>query len=371
MLRFLKYGLWLSLAALAVATVHYHIWRQKLSIESHDSVAAIAQTLVERRFVPGLAYAVIRQGQVVEVAQIGLADASTGRELTPDTLFEAASLTKPVIAEISRRLYRDGIFALDESVAATISNPRVAEAAYWQQVTPRHLLSHTAGFPNWSGDSRVHDRQNKLKQDFVPGTEFQYSGEGYGLLLEFLEAKSGKSIVELSETLFQALGMNQSTLIAATVEGDFARGHWIVEPGRQPWRTDRAIAAYSLFTTPKDYARFVQHTMLQLRQDAEFAKPSIEFESGPDGSQLGWALGWGVLIREDDTLYYQWGDNGPFKALAMFELTTGDGLVYFCNGSLGTVFASELADPIFADVSTASNWFSSPLLEYIRPLIGL
>lgn len=362
----------IALLLIVVATTgHYQVWSQQLEIPALDTTEAVAQDLIDRKLIPGIAYAIILNGEISEVRVLGSADLETGQALELQTLFESASLTKPIIVEIARRLHEQGLFDLDEAVAETIDNPRAKDARYWSEVTPRHLLSHRAGYPNWSGDSRDPDRSNSLEPNFRPGTDFDYSGEGYGLLLEFLEAKAGRSMIALSDELFADLGMTSSTLVAANLDGDFARGHWIVEPGRQAWRTSRPIAAYSLFTNAPDYGRFLQHVMQVYKTEQVFSVHEPTFEIFANGDSLAWSLGWGVLLRGESQLHFQWGDNGPFKALAMFDAEKGNGIVYFCNGSLGTVFADELSRPVLGDIRSASEWFSNPILEYFRRHIGL
>ena len=76
---------------------------------SPRSTQAIAAELIERRLVPSMSLAVISKGQIEAVQAIGVADASTGEKVSVDTLFEAASLTKPLVAELARRLHRQGL----------------------------------------------------------------------------------------------------------------------------------------------------------------------------------------------------------------------------------------------------------------------
>jgi CubicO group peptidase (beta-lactamase class C family) len=371
MLKFLQVSAVLLLIVAGLVTLDYQYWQSQIDIPETGTVRETAQALIDQGYIPGIAYSLIKQGQIVEVAALGQADMETGEALRPDTLFEAASLTKPIIAEVARRLYLEGLYELDEPISQTISNPRTVDDEHWSLVTPRQLLAHRAGYPNWSGDSLDPNRDGKLETEFVPGSDFQYSGEGYGLLLAFLEARSQRSMADLSAELFAELGMSHSTLVAADFPGQYARGHWIVEPARPARRTAQVVAAYSLFTTPEDYARFMLHVMAQFGEDELFAVPAASFQTFAQGDELAWALGWGVLIREDAMLHYQWGDNGPFKALAMFDLESGTGLVYFCNGSLGTTFADELAQPVFGDISSASDWFTYSFVEYLRPKLGI
>ena len=85
-----------------------------------------------------------------------------------------------------------------------------------------------------------------------------------------------------------------------------------------------------------------------------------------DEEALGWSLGWGTLEQKERSIYFQWGDNGAFRSFAAFDPKTGNAIVYFTNGSYGTLFADELAEPVLGDITTASSWFAGPLKEIAR-----
>ncbi|NOT42118.1 MAG: beta-lactamase family protein [Alphaproteobacteria bacterium] len=364
------------LAMFALLVGAYLIFElQNLQAESagRRSTEAVAVELVERELLPSISFAVIENGQIGDVQTVGIADSATGERVTGDTLYEAASLTKPVVAELARRLYNQGLFDLDEAVSDTISLDRISSQVARERITPRHLLSHSSGLPNWSGDNRNPARTDVLDVRFEPGSAFQYSGEGYGILLTFLEAKSGRTADTLAGELFRELGMANSTLVGRGHRGHFARGHWGVSPDRQPWKTPAPVAAYSLFTNANDYARFIQYVMRNhatgLTSGDPFSAVHINIDSATTDQNtetLGWSLGWGTLQQKDRTIYFQWGDNGAFRSFAAFDPKTGNAIVYFTNGSFGTLFADELAEPVLGDISMASSWFASPPKEIAR-----
>lgn len=343
---------------------------------SGASSAEIAKALVDARRVPGISFAVLMDGEVVSSGALGVADLETGEPVRPDTLFEGASLTKPVVATLAMRLFEVGAFDLDESVAQVVMAPRIRDRATYASVTPRHLLAHTSGLPNWSGDPLDLERGNVLEFKFPPGQGFSYSGEGYGILGEFLEKKSGRSLENLSRELFDELGMSCTTLAGASSQGSVARGHWGRSPSREARRTEHPIAALSLLTHAEDYARLLRYAAVgntfSPETLAEFRKRQVTIESSdaPRSSyNLGWSLGWGVLERSDGVIYFQWGDNGPFRAFAAFSQSTANGIVYFANGSDGLLYADELAQPVLGDLSPATAWFSRPGLEWVRRII--
>ena len=364
----------MALCALLVgAYLIFALQRLHVGSAGLRSTKAIATELVERKLLPSISYAVNENGRIGAVETAGIADFATGDPVTDDTLYEAASLTKPVVAELARRLHKQGLFDLDEAVSDTISLDRISNRSAGQKITPRQLLSHSTGLPNWSGDNRNPKRKDALDLRFAPGSAFQYSGEGYGILLAFLEVKSGKSANALALELFSELGMTNSTLIGRGHKGHFARGHWGVSPDRQPWKTPAPVAAYSLFTNAEDYARFIQYVMQNHAADLVSADPFpvVHINVSPtmadyDSGVLGWSLGWGTLQQKERSIYFQWGDNGAFRSFAAFDPKTGNAIVYFTNGSYGTLFADELAEPALGDITTASSWFAGPLKEIAR-----
>ena len=368
-LRYAAYGA----AALALATAAYvgvSLQGLRLDDATRVSVTSVADALIARKLLPSISYAVIEKGNLRPARTFGSTDMASENQADSKTLYEAASLTKPFIAELARRLHSQGVIDLDEPVAQTLSNDRIVDKAAWSRVTARHLLSHTSGLPNWSGDSRDTKRRDQLEFGFAPGSSFRYSGEGYGILLAFLEKKSGRRAEDLANELFKELGMANSTLTARDFVGEYARGHWGTTPSRQAWRTSEPIAAYSLFTNASDYGRLLSHVMKahaagRARNDP-FTAIQTEVETTESGESIGWSLGWGTLSRAHGTLYFQWGDNGAFRSFAAFDPISRNGIVYFSNGSYGTIFADELSAPVLGNIETAVSWFSDAKIELAR-----
>ena len=351
------------------------IQQVQLASTNETVVASIAEGLVERKLLPSISYAVIEAGVIVDTRTFGVADIEIEAPVSQLTLYEAASLTKPLIAEIARGLHGDGLFDLDEKVAASLSNSRVRDELRWNLVTPRHLLSHTSGLPNWSGDHRDFNRVDPLDFEFEPGSAFRYSGEGYGILLEFLEKKSGQSAEALANQVFTKLDMKNSTIVAQGFTGQYARGHWGDSPDREAWRTSKPVAAYSMFTNAGDYGLFLQSVIEKhaagLVNNDPFISIQTGFKTTSLGEKIGWSLGWGTLQRSNDTVYFQWGDNGAFRSFAAFEPKCRNGVVYFTNGSYGTVYADDLSKPVLGDIRGASSWFSGETTEIVRRWIKL
>lgn len=218
-----------------------------------DDRARIAAWLAENH-VPAVGIAVIRDGRLRKVKVFG--ELETNVPAPYDTIFNVASLTKPIVTMTTLQLVKSGKWDLDEPLAHYWTDPDIAADPRAKILTTRHVLSHQTGFPNW----RFNSASKKLAFEFDPGTKFQYSGEGFEYLRKALEKKFGKTLPELASSLiFTPLGMHdtQFTWDAHTDESRFAR--WHDENGKHAYpdhRTTKANAADNLLTTVEDYGRF-------------------------------------------------------------------------------------------------------------------
>lgn len=156
--------------------------------------------------VPGLSIAVIRDKKIAWTGAFGVADPASGTPVRPDTVFQAASLTKPVAAYLALRLADRGVLDLDRPLWSILPHPQLEADPRARQITARHVLSHTTGLPNW-GDG-------KLETRFLPGERFGYSGEGFVWLQKTVEKLTGTPLAELARReVFAPLGMTRSSLV--------------------------------------------------------------------------------------------------------------------------------------------------------------
>lgn len=339
-----------------------------------DGPPAVAK-LMRRARVPGLARAVVSGGAVAESGLFGLAHADAGVPVTADTLFEAASLSKPVFATIVLRLAERGELDLDRPLHELLPYQRIAHDPRSKRLTARLVLSHQTGLPNWGPE--------KLEFEFEPGAKFGYSGEGYVYLQRVVETVTGQSLEALARReVFEPLGMLDSRFAfaqgEATVAGettdaparDGRPGLVLAAPHDQsgtprPKRIpEQSNAASSLHTTAADYARFVASWIgageaPRLLSKATLAKalsPAARVEPGETASserravaeRLAWGLGWGLFTPAggERPVAFHWGDNGDFKAFVAVDWVAGIGVVYFGNSANGLALGDRLAAPV-------------------------
>lgn len=230
--------------------------------------------------VPGASVAVINDGAIEWAKGYGVAETGASAPVTPRTLFQAASISKPVAALAALRLVERGLLSLDEDVNARLVSWKVPEneLTTTEKVTLRRLLSHTAGltvhgFGGYPADAAVPTvvelldgekpaNSAAVRVDVVPGSAWRYSGGGYTVMQQLVVDVAGKPFpVLLDELVLGPLGMADSTYEQPLPEdrrGAAASGHRSdggLLPGR--YHTYPEMAAAGLWTTPSDLARFL------------------------------------------------------------------------------------------------------------------
>ena len=172
-----------------------------------DHVRVAIQTAVDNGAVPGAVAVVRHRGEVLLHEAFGSASlVPQSRAMTPDTVFDLASLTKPLVgAGVALALVDRGCFSLDEEVTTWLPELEQLRA---KGVTLRRLLAHTAGVPGWrpvytgaKGSGDVVRAIDALGLAAAPGSRFEYSDLGYMLLGVALERAGGADLADLAREL--------------------------------------------------------------------------------------------------------------------------------------------------------------------------
>jgi CubicO group peptidase (beta-lactamase class C family) len=321
--------------------------------------------LMKKSNVPGVSVALIRHGKTIWVHGFGVKEAGTTQPVTGETVFEAASLSKPVFAYGVLKLVDQGKLGLDVPLTTYLPKPYIQGDQRLAKITARIVLSHRTGFPNWrDGDS--------LPIYFTPGERFSYSGEGYIYLQRVVEQITGKRLNEyVTETVFAPLGMTSSSYLwRPGFDALTATGH---APDGKPtpvWKPAEAGAASTLNTTAKDYALFVEAVLnrkgLKPETLREMETPQIALD--PEcricikrqpaqlSKNLFWGLGWGIQRTDQGEALWHWGDNGAFKCFVMAEPQTKSAAVMFANSQNGLQLAEPLIEQAMGMKSPAFAW---------------
>ena len=187
-----------------------------------DKIDEFIQREMAARKIPGLALAVLQNGKVAIQRAYGLANLETETPVGTNSVFEIASMTKPFTATAIMMLVEEGKLGLDHPI-----NRYIFQAPDpWKDITVRHLLSHTAGFPEQvivgDGVSPLMDVSTLQQLHFIENTpplfrageSAQYSDPGYFLLGMIIEQVSGKTYREfVRERIFDPLGMKSSAIL--------------------------------------------------------------------------------------------------------------------------------------------------------------
>lgn len=329
--------------------------------------------------VPGLSVAVIRDFEMHWTRGYGLADVVRGDGVTPDTLFQAASISKPVAAMAILRAVQDGRFGLDDDVNRILTSWKVPEsdATATQKVTLRGLLSHTSGtddgfgFPGYSPGAPVPTLVqilNGVPPSNVgpvlikrpPLTAFKYSGGGLTLAQLLLTDAIQRPFPDvLREWVLTPVGMTHSAYeqpLSPARDRQAARAHDRTGGARDAkWHVYPELAAAGLWTTAVDLAKFgieLQRS-LQGRSNRVLTRAMAIEMVTPVG--VG-SFGLGVQIAKEGEGWYiqHGGSNWGFQCLLVVHKLKGYGFAAMANSDSGGRLIQELRQR----VSAAYKWDS-------------
>lgn len=293
----------------------------------------ILPELLDEHGVAGAAVGIVDADGVERIVTAGTRGSGRG-VLDEDSVFFAASLTKPVFATAVMGLVDVGTLELDRPLREYLSerhcdDPRAAS------ITARMVLSHTTGFPNWRSGAPLCTR-------WRPGSRWGYSGEGFCYLQRVVEYLTGVDLDQyVARTVLRPLGMNRSTLRWQDVdEARLAMGHIRAGEERPRFRPPAAkAAAGGLFTTAGDYLRFLVRSLADERRMFE---PQVRIDDG-----LSWGIGWGIEDAPDGNAVWQWGNDPGYKNFVVGRPADGSGVVVFTNGDRGASVYAEVVRAVF------------------------
>jgi CubicO group peptidase (beta-lactamase class C family) len=323
--------------------------------------------LMNEGTIPGLSMALIQNGNLVWHHGFGVKNSKTQEPVTDNTVFEAASLSKPVFAYAILKLADAGKLDIDAPLNKYLpGNYDVGEDARLGQITARRVMSHTTGFPNWRRPG------GPLTIFFTPGERFSYSGEGFVYLAKVVEQITGLAFNDfMKQTVFEPLGMKNSSYVWQSSYNDQAthRHNYVGDPtGRN--NSTQANAAASLKTTAEDYGRFMVAILkgegLKKASINQMLTPQIKLsESGTNNTTrapeklsptLSWGLGWGLQTTSDGLSFWHWGDNGDSKAYIVANDKQKLGVVVFANSTNGLSILPEIVEAAIGGEQPALAW---------------
>lgn len=325
---------------------------------------------MEDKNIVGLSMATIRHGQIVLIENCGLADKEARIPVTDNTLLSAASLSKPVFSYIVMQLVDEHKIDLDTPLYKYYPEELTDDPQY-RFITPRIVLSHRTGFPDWR------PKGGKLSIFFKPGERFSYSGEGYVYLQKTVENIEKAPLGAIAfKRVFQPLGMTHSTYVSAP-SPLMAEGYDNGGKRHDPFFS-AGNAAYSLMTTARDYALFLQAVLSGKGLSAnalhvmESAQSSIDMactyctDHPPQrpSPSLSWGLGWGIEKTKGVNFLWHWGDNSFFKDFVYMNPKTQDAIVYFTNSENGLSVAPHLVWQSMGVHTQTLKWLNYKTVDF-------
>lgn len=344
-----------------------------------DKLDEFIREQMRKRHLPGLSLVIIQDGKIVKAVGYGVTEKGGKIPVTPSTLFQAGSISKPVAAVGALRLVDRGRLSLDEDVNVKLATWKVPENEHTKEkkVTLRGLLSHTAGltvhgFPGYEVggpvptlvhilDGEKPTNTAAIRVDLVPGSRWRYSGGGYTVMQQLvLDVTGGAYPQYMREAVLQPLGMNDSTYeqpLPGAKAKVTATGHsQDRSPVKGRWHIYPEMAAAGLWATPSDLARFaigVQNAYAGERGAILSRQTTREMLT-----ELKNDYGLGVgLEGEGRTLRFAHGgrDEG-FDAMLMAYAETGQGAVIMINANDN----SRMVSRILGRIASEYGWPGYP-----------
>lgn len=326
--------------------------------------------------VPGVSVAVINNGKIDWAKGYGVQETGVKKGITTETLFQAASISKPITAMAMLRLVPENKLNLDEDVNNKLVWWKVPDNDFTkvQKVTLRGLLSHSAsltvsGFRGYAVgeeiptilqilDGATPANSIPIRVDGTPNQDFRYAGGGYVVLQKLAEDTTRKPFTDFMQAeILKKLKMNHSTfgqplptkfriLVAVGHSSDGAKikGNWHTYP---------ELAAAGLWTTPSDLARFAIE--IQKSKSGKSNKIlSVEMVNEMLTPQIGgWGLGLELRGKNQSARFGHGGGNEGYRCLMVAYSDSGQGAVLMTNSDNGDALVEE----IMRSIAKEYGWF--------------
>ncbi|MHA1111417.1 MAG: serine hydrolase domain-containing protein [Promethearchaeota archaeon] len=332
--------------------------------------------LIEKNDVIGLSVTLIQNGDVFWNKGFGFANLQSKIPITEKTVFEIASLTKPIIANLTLILVEQKKLDLDIPLLSYLINPQLHNQSLEGQITARHVLTHSTGFPNW-GEIR-----GSPKIFFIPGERFSYSGEGFMYLQKVLEKVSGKDLESIAqELLFRPLGLTHASFLWRKDIEEMGAIGYLRDNTPKNMKPSISTAAGSLHISPRDYAKILIQLMNSDEPNEfrlsnvlidEMLSPKIPVSDAglsdrhtwpkskiKESNSVFWGLGWGLEKVENRINAWHWGNNGSFQHIVFWNRAEKYGFIVFSNCERVPFIWEELLKIGFPGPHPGLDWLFS------------
>jgi CubicO group peptidase (beta-lactamase class C family) len=297
--------------------------------------------------VKGISIAIINDAKVVYHRSIGIANAYSLDTVNDQTIFEAASVSKPIFAYFVMKMVEKGLLNLDTPLYQYLSYRDIEHDDRYKLITARMVLDHTSGFPNWRSNNFFNQEDGKLYINFTPGTKFSYSGEGYVYLAKVIAHLTKRDLSNLDSVFQQEVskplhlkhahfGMN------VYVAKHLASGH----DGNKityshSWDRTLFNPACGLYTEAMSFANFLIAIMedkgLKKESINEMLKKQVQVPDEDNTSKIGGVTEWSLGFARKPSIYgmniSHRGNNWGYSSFFLINKEKKFGYVFFTNSN--------------------------------------
>jgi CubicO group peptidase (beta-lactamase class C family) len=350
------------------------------------AVDHVVEEAMESRGVLGVSIAIIDDFEVVYARGFGFAE--PGRPAETDTLFQAASLTKPVSAVVAAAAAEEGLVDLEADVAGMLTSWRLPPMPFDGPITLRMLFAHRAGtnvhgFPGYRLDeplpdlpqilNGVRDKNEPIRVVAQPEAQRSYSGGGYVMAQLAFEDHTGLTWKEMADTLvFEPLGLALSTyrILDASDRSRVAVGYRPdgAEVAGGGWHAYPEEAPASLWATPTEYAAILIDVMRSYGDGTGVVldRATARLLLDPD-----FAVGFGVSREEGGIAIGHAGANEGYRCEFVAVPHLGEGVIVMTNNDAGDALASSVIDVVGDELGWPWTGWSTPFWMVLLASLGL
>ena len=341
--------------------------------------AASVRQLLEQHHVPGVSIAVIKDFRIAWTATYGTADVATGAAVDADTVFQAASISKPVAAMAVLKAVSDRRFGLDDDINSLLKSWKLPTGDFTRDrpVTPRSLLSHTSGlgdgfgFPGYHPsaplptlvqilDGQKPSNVGPVRMERPPLTAMKYSGGGATLMQLAMIDVIGKPFPAIvQEYVLGPIGMSHSAYeqpLSPARDRHAARAHGNAGNAMDAkWHVYPELEAAGLWTTPNDLATFAIEVQQTLRGQSGRVLSRAMMQEMVNPVGVGdFGVGLSVSKRGEGWYFSHGGGNWGFRCSLSAHKIKGYGAAIMTNGDNGGPLIREIE----SRVAAAFKWDS-------------
>ncbi len=346
----------LILTILSVIILAFNIEAQKNEANLSDCQNEITGWLKEYH-VPALGIGIIKDGKLEDYGVFG--EQRKGITTNDSTIFTIASITKTITTMVTLKLIDSGQLDLDEPLYKYWIDPDLADDIRYKKISPRLVLSHRTGLPNWRNDLE----SKRLKFLFDPGEKYFYSGEGFEYLKKALERKLQKSLEQLADSiLFKPLGMRDTKFRwdNESEKSRFAYRHDAEGKEYEYQGCTKTSAASGLLTTIEDFSTFGIYVMnkggLSDSLYNEMITTQVNIKKNFDQG-----LGWQIvrnLPNDEYALFHEGGEWGVVTLVVLLP-ESKQGIILFTNGDNGDAIIEKIMGEFLEAGDTVMGTFKS------------